>query len=207
MRKTAILKKSKINLQLSKEFTIDDSSENTIFLSAISRKGNISSLNNLIAQGLVVENSFIKTDLKCRTTLPNVYAVGDVNGKIMLAHVASTEGSYVIDTILGNEKDIPYDMMPFNLYASIEFASIGLSEDKAKEQGFLVETGKFPLSANGKALADGNSDGFVKVIYEKKYGEILGVHIVAPNATDLIGEASLGMRLESTIWDWENHYI
>jgi dihydrolipoamide dehydrogenase len=119
----------------------------------------------------------------------------------MLAHVASAEGIAAVDTILNQGKDLVYDMMPYNLYGSIEIASIGLTEESALAKGFIVETGKFPFSANGKALIEDSAEGFVKIVYDKTYGEILGVHIYGENATDLISEAALAMRLESTIYD------
>ncbi|MFC1742609.1 dihydrolipoyl dehydrogenase [Candidatus Riflebacteria bacterium] len=170
------------------------------YLFALPRKANLNGIESLIAAGLELENrGFIKTDLRCRTTLPGIYAVGDVNGKFMLAHVAAAEGSCAADTICGKGKDLVYDLMPYNLYSHPEIASIGLTEKAALAKGFLVETGKFPFAANGKALADGTSEGFVKIINEKKYGEILGVHIVAANATDLIGEAGLALQMEATV--------
>jgi len=211
---TKTLKKNKIKLHLGYEaISYNDgllikSSKNEkvikteTFIYTPSRKPYLKGIEPLFKAGLeLTEKGFIKTDLRCRTTLPNVYAIGDINGRFMLAHVASVEGTCAVDTILGQGKDLVYDMMPYNMYAKPEFASVGMTEKAAKEKGFLVETGKFPFAANGKALAEGNSDGFVKVVYDKKYGEILGVHIVAENATDLIGESVMAMQLETTVYD------
>jgi len=172
-----------------------------IYLSAISRQGNFTGLDSLIEKRLDTYGSFIKTDLRARTSIPHVYAIGDVNGVAMLAHVASAEGTTAVNTILGVGKDLIYEMMPYNLYGKLEFASVGLTEQAALERGFIVESGKFPLIANGKALAEGNAEGLVKIVYDKKYGEILGVHIAADNATDLISESVMAMQLESTVWD------
>jgi dihydrolipoamide dehydrogenase len=172
-----------------------------IYLSALPRTANLTGLEALVKSGMELKKGFIRTDLRARTTLPNIFAVGDVNGKIMLAHVASAEGTTAVETILGEGKDLVYDLMPYNLYAKPEFASVGLTQQEAEKRGFLVETGKFPMTANGKALADDSADGFVKVVYDKKYGEILGVHIAADNATDLISESVMAMKVESTVWD------
>lgn len=211
---TKTLKKNKIKLNLGYEaisyndgLVIKSSKDEKVikteaFIYTPSRKPYLKGIESLINSGLeLTEKGFVKTDLRCRTTIPGVYAIGDINGRFMLAHVASVEGTCAVETILGQGKDLVYDMMPYNMYAKPEFASVGLTEKSAKEKGFLVETGKFPFAANGKALAEGNSDGFVKVVYDKKYGEILGVHIVAENATDLIGESVTAMQLETTVYD------
>ena len=172
-----------------------------VYLSALSRQGNLEGLDALIDDGMELHKGYIKTDLRGRTSLPHIYAVGDINGRMMLAHVASVEGTTAVDTILNKGKDLVYDMMPYNLYGKLELASVGLTEKEALERGFLTATGKFSLSANGKALAEATADGFVKVVYEKQYGELLGIHIAADNATDLIGESVMAMQLESTVWD------
>jgi len=130
--------------------------------------------------------------------VPNVYAVGDVTGGRMFAHVAIAEGIAAAENIAGLESTIDYGTVPSCMYCQPEVASIGLSEAEAKEQGYDVAVGKFPLLANGRALALGESDGFAKVVCDGETGEILGVHLVAPHATDLIGEATLAMRMECT---------
>jgi dihydrolipoamide dehydrogenase len=209
------LKKSRIKLHLgwkatelsSKGLTIAKETDTATltadyFLLATRRKPNLDGLKTLLDEGMETDkNGYVRTDLRARTTLPHIYAVGDLNGRFMLAHVASAEGTCAVETILGKGRDLVYDMMPYNLYGKMEFASVGLTQNEAEKRGFLVATGKFPFAANGKALAEGNADGFVKVVYEKQLGEILGVHIAAPNATDLISESVMAMQVESTVWD------
>jgi dihydrolipoamide dehydrogenase len=150
---------------------------------------------------LVLEDGFVKVDAFGRTSSPGVYAVGDLTGKTMLAHGASAQGLAAVNHIAGSAEPVDYDRVPWNIYLYPEVASIGLSEEALKERGAEFDKSVFPLTANSKALLQGETDGFVKVLADKKYGEVLGVHIVAPNATDMIGEAALAMRLESTALD------
>jgi len=150
---------------------------------------------------LEIENGFIKTDEDCKTSYDNVYAIGDVNGKSYFAHIGSAQGLHVIDKIKGVNSKLDIKKYPLNMYTTPEIAQIGLTEKEIKEQGYEIKIGEFPLSANGKALTEGNTEGFVRVLSEKKYGEVLGVQIVAANATDLIAEASAYMQLESTVYD------
>ena len=209
-----MLKKKRVKLFLQSEVKNFENNEITyeskgeikrekadIMLSATTRKASLSGLEYLVENGLRIENGYVKTDLRCRTSLPGIYAVGDVNGLWMLAHVASVEGTTAVETINGGGSDLNYEMMPVCLYSDPEISCVGITEQNAMEKGFLVETGKFPLNANGKALAEGQSEGFVKVVSDKKYGEILGVHIIADNATDLIGESVLAMQMEGTLYD------
>jgi dihydrolipoamide dehydrogenase len=168
------------------------------------RTANLQGLEPLLKAGMELKNGYIRTDLRTRTTLPNVYAAGDVNGLFMLAHVASKEGLTAVETILNKGRDILYDMMPYNMYSTPEIASVGLTEKAALAKGLLVSTGTFPLTANGKALASGDPDGFIKIVFEKKYKEILGIHMAASHATDLIGEGVLAMSLESTLEELGN---
>lgn len=170
-----------------------------VYLSAIAREGNLAGLEALISKGLELHRGHIKTDLRCRTSLPHVYAVGDINGRFMTAHVASKEGLTAVETILGEGKDILYDFMPYNMYSNPEFASVGLTEHEAEHKGFLVSTGKFSLSNNAKAQADGHAEGFIKIVFDKKTEEILGIHIATKNATDLIGEALVAMSSGMTL--------
>ena len=149
--------------------------------------------------GVQTEDGFIVVDEYLRTSVPNVYAVGDVAGGKMFAHVAIAEGIAAAENIAGLESTIDYGTVPTCMYCQPEVASVGLSEAEAKEQGYDVAVGKFPLLANGRALALGESDGFAKVVCDGETGEILGVHLVAPHATDLIGEAALAMRTECTV--------
>jgi len=170
-----------------------------IYLSCIGRKGNFFGLENLLKAGLEIYSDHIRTDTSCRTNLPHVYAVGDINGRFMTAHVASKEGEAAVDAILEKEENLIYDFMPYNMYSNPEFASVGLTEKEALHRGFLVSTGKFSLSHNAKAQADGDAGGFIKIVFDKKTEEILGVHIATKHATDLIGEAIVAMNAGMTI--------
>jgi dihydrolipoamide dehydrogenase len=135
-----------------------------------------------------------------RTHAPNIYAVGDVIGKIQLAHVASMEGIVAAhNAALGESKLMDYKAVPNCVYTIPEVASVGLSQREAEAAGYEVTTGKYQFRANGKAMAIGEQDGFAKVVAEKKYGEVLGVHIVGPHATDLIHEGVAAIKLEATL--------
>ncbi len=158
-------------------------------------------LNGLEALDLTLENGFVKTDAFMRTNVENVYAIGDLNGNYMLAHVASKEGIIATEHINGGKEEMTYDKVPAGIYTFPEIAQVGLTEETAKEKGLEIKTSTFPLSANGKALAENQSLGMVKMIATKKYGEIIGVHILSDSATELISEAVLGMNLETTAQD------
>lgn len=129
-----------------------------------------------------------------------VYAIGDITGSIWLAHLASKEGILAVDHLMGKDPmPINYDLVPMCTYCHPEVASVGLTEEKAKERGYDVKTGVFPFSAVGKAKILNQSEGFVKIVTEAKYDEILGLHIIGPKATELITEGTLAMELESTL--------
>jgi dihydrolipoamide dehydrogenase len=133
-----------------------------------------------------------------QTKAPNVYAIGDIVNTPWLAHVASAEGILAVDHMAGKEaRPIDYDKIPNCTYCSPEVASVGLSEKAARERGYSVKVGQFPFSAIGKAMILGETEGFIKIVSEDKYGEVLGVHIVGPKATELISEACLGLNLET----------
>lgn len=136
----------------------------------------------------------IPVNEKLQTNIPNIYAIGDITNKIQLAHVASVQGLVAVDNIMGRESIINYDVIPGCVYTIPEVAGVGLTTQAAKEQGLEVASAKFPFLANGKALAMGEGEGFVKIIAEPKTGKILGVHIVGPHATDLVAEAALAMK-------------
>jgi dihydrolipoamide dehydrogenase len=128
-----------------------------------------------------------------------IYAIGDVVPSQQLAHVASAEGIVAVEKIAGHEvRPLNYDHMPSCTYCAPEVASVGLTEAKAKEQGYDIRIGRFPFSANSKASIQGESEGFVKVISEARYDELLGVHILGPHATDMIAEAAVALELEAT---------
>lgn len=140
----------------------------------------------------------VTDDLK--TSVPNIYAIGDVTGRIQLAHVASYEGSIAAENIVkGSQKLADYRAVPNCIYTNPEVASVGLTEGEAKEQGYEVITGKFMFRPLGKAMASGHQEGFVKVVSEKKYGEVLGVHVIGAHATDLIAQAVVAIKLEATV--------
>jgi len=148
--------------------------------------------------GIQLRDGFIVVDEHMRTNLPNIYAVGDVTGGKMLAHLAFAGGIVAAENIAGIETTIDYRAVPTCVYTSPEIASVGLSQEEAAKLGYNVSIGKFPYLANGRALTLGEREGFVKIVSDKETDEILGVHILGPNATDLIGEAAIAIRLECT---------
>lgn len=160
-----------------------------------------------VTEGIGLENTNIKTDRgfipvdgMMRTTEPNVYAIGDVVPSAMLAHVASAEGILAVEHIAGHQglSPINYDLTPSATYTYPEVASVGLTEKKAKERGYDVKVGIFPFSAITKASISGEGMGMVKVVSDKKYDEVLGVHMVGPKVTELLAEACIALRLETT---------
>ncbi|MFW5841672.1 MAG: dihydrolipoyl dehydrogenase [Bacillota bacterium] len=179
-------------------YTLDDKEEtieqDLILLSV----GMTPNLKGLEALDLETDRTGIITNEYMQTNIDDVYAIGDVNGKFQLAHVASKEGLVAVDHILGKDHKIDYRLVPSGIYTFPEIAQVGITEAQAKEQDLDYKTSTFPLSANGKALAENASVGMVKFIADKKYNEIIGVHILAPHATELISEAVLGMSLEAT---------
>ncbi len=150
------------------------------------------------ALGIKTERGAIVTDLTLKTSVPNIYAIGDVNGKAMLAHTASMEGIVAVENICGHNSTMDYGKIPSAIYIQPEIASIGLTEKQAKEKYGEIKVGRFPLMANGKAKVAGEERGLAKVITEAKYGEIVGVHLYCIHATDMIAEASVAMKLEAT---------
>lgn len=155
-------------------------------------------------EGLNLEldsKGFIKTNERLETSVKGVYAIGDLNGKFALAHVASAEGIVAAENIMGIDSIMNYNIVPTGIYTFPELASVGLTEEEARKKGHDITVSKFPLAANGKALAEGEATGFVKIISDNEYGEVIGVHIMASNATDMISEAIVAMQLESTVYD------
>nr|MBA3256303.1 FAD-dependent oxidoreductase [Pyrinomonadaceae bacterium] len=147
-----------------------------------------------------VEKGFIQVDGFQQTGENGVYAIGDVVPTPLLAHLASKEGIVAAEHIAGHKDVRPINLrlVPNCTYCDPEVASVGLTEAKAREMGYEVKLGKFPFSASGKARILGEEEGFVKIVSEAKYDEILGVHIIGPHATELIAEACVAMQLEST---------
>jgi len=146
-----------------------------------------------------MDGKFIKVNEKMETSIPNIYAIGDVTGHQMLAHKASAEGIVAAENASGHSSRIDYSKIPNCIYTLPEVSSVGLTEKKAKERGLQIMTGRFPFQSNGRALAAGEPEGFVKIVAEKDLGQIIGVHILGENATDLIGGPTLALALEATV--------
>ncbi len=166
-------------------------------LMAVGRAANLAGIDTE-ALGIKTERGAIVTDETLRTSADGVYAIGDVNGKAMLAHTASMEGIVAVKNICGEKAAMDYSKIPSAIYIQPEIASVGLTEKQAAEKYGKINVGKFPLMANGKAKVAGEERGLVKVIAEAKYGEIVGVHLYCLHATDMIAEAVVAMKLEST---------
>jgi len=172
--------------------------EADIILSAVGIKTNIENIG-LEDIGIVVDRDKIIVNDFYQTNIPGYYAIGDVTPGQALAHVASAEGILCVEKIAGQHVDpLDYGNIPGCTYCSPEIASVGLTEKQAKDKGLDIKVGKFPFSASGKASAGGNKDGFVKVIFDAKYGEWLGCHMIGAGVTDMIAEAVLGRKLETT---------
>jgi dihydrolipoamide dehydrogenase len=209
-------RKRKINVMVNTRFESARINERDVeirYTGADGRGGRVTAETLLVAvgrrpftDGLGLENTrcevdrgYIKVDGQMRTAEPNMYAVGDVVLTPWLAHVASKEGCLAAEHIAGrNPLPIDYDRVPNCTYCEPEIGSVGLAEAKAIEKGYRVKVGKFPFSALGKAMILGETEGFVKVVADEQYDEVLGVHIIGPYATDLLAEACVAVGLEST---------
>lgn len=169
-------------------------------LAAIGFKANTENLG-LEGVGVTLDKrGFINTDANMATNVPGIWAIGDVTGKLLLAHAASAMGIHCAETIKGiKRKPIDFTMIPSATYSYPQVASFGLSEKEALEAGKQIKKGKFPFQANGKALGLGESTGFVKVIVDAKYGEILGAHMIGPEVSELLPELSLAQQSELTV--------
>lgn len=159
------------------------------------RKSEIDVINGL---SIVTDKQGIVVDEYMRTNISNIYAIGDVTGKVMLAHVATHQALVAVKNILGKETKMNYNVIPSCIYTNPELASVGLTEEDARINYGSVRVGLFPFAASGKAKTIGETDGFVKIICDEKYNEILGVHIVGAHATELIAEACLAIKMECT---------
>ena len=172
--------------------------EADIVLSAVGIASNLENIG-LEDVGIVTDRNKILVNDWYQTNIPGYYAIGDVVPGPALAHVASAEGITCVEKIAGlNAEAIDYGNIPGCTYATPEIASVGMTEKQAKEAGYDLKIGKFPFSASGKASAAGTKDGFVKVIFDAKYGEWLGCHMIGAGVTDMIAEAVLGRKLETT---------
>jgi len=167
-------------------------------LVAIGVQGNTEDLG-LEDAGVVLEKGWIKTSKYMETSVPGIYAIGDVAGPPWLAHVASHEGITAVEHLAGlNVKPMRYDNVPGCTYCSPQVASIGMTEKAARKAGHDLKIGKFPYRGSGKAMAIGETDGFTKLIYDANYGELLGAHIIGADATELIAEVGIARNLEAT---------
>jgi len=152
--------------------------------------------------GVEMDRRTIKTDDHMRTNLEGVYAVGDVVGKYPLAHVASTQGEVAVENALGHEVEMSYRAIPEVIFCHPQIAVTGMTEAKAKEAGYDVQVGRYPFSAVPKAAAAGHTDGFIKIVSERRYGQVLGIHMIGAGVTDLVAEGVLGINLETTVEDF-----
>ncbi len=179
--------------------------ETEVVLMAVGRKPNLEEIG-LEEAGVEVEDGFIRIDEWCRTSAEGVYAIGDVAGQPMLAHKGSHEGIVAAEHIAGDaEHPVRYDNIPSVGYCHPEVASIGMTEEEAEEAGHDVAVGKFPLTALGRAATAAATEGFIKVVSETKYGEVLGVHMIGHNVSELVAEAGLGRALETTVEEIAAH--
>lgn len=166
-------------------------------LVAVGRKPNMSGLESL---GLRLAGAYIEVDSQLMTSIPDIYAVGDVIGGYQLAHVASAEGGIAAHNATQEEKQaVDYRVVPRCIYTFPEVASVGMNEMEAERLGYNVQKAVYPLKASGKAMAMDETEGFIKIIADKKYGEVLGVVIVGPHATEMISEASTFIYMEGTV--------
>lgn len=172
--------------------------EGDVALMAIGVQGNVENIG-LDEIGVRYERSFIKVNEYYKTNVDGIYAIGDIIGPPLLAHVASAEGITCVEAIAGkNPPVVDYDNIPGCTYCQPQVASIGLTEDKAIEQGYELKIGRFPFTASGKARAIGETDGLVKLIFDAKYGELLGAHILGSDATEMIAELGVAKTLGTT---------
>ena len=179
--------------------------ETDILLMAVGRKPVTEGLG-LEALGVEMDGPWIKINEWCESSVPGVYAIGDVAGQPMLAHKGSHEGIVAAERIAGvAHHPMRYDNIPSVGYCHPEVASIGLTEDEAKDAGHEITVGKYPLTSHGRALTAGHNEGFVKIIADARYGEILGVHMIGYNVSELIGEVGMARALESTVEEVAAH--
>ncbi len=167
---------------------VEHSVDSEVTLVSIGRIPNVHGFENI---GLNIDKGRIITDSKTRTNIPHIYAIGDVTNRKMLAHIASAQARVVAHTILGKEDSINEDKVPSCIYTYPEVASIGYTEAEAKAKGFEVKVSKFPFAALGKAISQGQTDGFVKLIADAKTQKVIGGHILSAHATDMIAELSI----------------
>ena len=168
-------------------------------------RGPVTSGLGVESLGIALDKGYVKVDSLCRTSVPNISAIGDViaiEGRVhpQLAHVSSAEGILVAERLAGKDvRPLNYDHVPGCTYCDPEIGSVGLTEAAAKKQGYDVRVGSFPFGVLGRAKMAGETDGFVKIVADKQYDEVLGVHMIGPRSTELVAEAALALRLECTV--------
>jgi dihydrolipoamide dehydrogenase len=183
----------------------EETIETDVVLMAVGRSPMTEGLG-LDAVGVEMNGPWVKIDEWCATSVPGIYAIGDVAGEPMLAHKGSHEGIVAAEKIAGvAEHPMRYDNIPSVGYCHPEVATIGMTEEEATEAGYEVKVGKYPLTAHGRALTAAHNEGFVKIVADAKYGEVLGVHMIGHNVSELIGEAGLARALESTVEEIAAH--
>ena len=176
----------------------EETREAEVILSAVGITPNLENIG-IEEMGIEMDNGKIKVDEFYRTNIEGVYAIGDIINGPALAHVASAEGIACVEKIAGENPDpIDYSNLPSCTYTTPEVASVGMTEKDAKEAGYEIKVGKFPFTASGKASAAGEKDGFVKLIFEAKYGELLGGHLIGATVTEMISELVVGKKIEAT---------
>lgn len=177
---------------------LERKAEGDVVIIAAGRKPNTEGVG-LENTGIEMDRGFIKVNDGLETSIKGIYAIGDVTGKVLLAHVASAQGMVAAANASGKCKKINYSIVPSCIYTNPEVATVGLSEEEAKKKGYDIKIGRFPVSANGKSMITGEKEGVAKIVTYKVTGEILGAHIISPRATDMIAEICVAMNLESTI--------
>ncbi len=183
----------------------EETIETDVVLMAVGRSPVTEGLG-LAEAGVEMNGPWVKIDEWCQTNVPGIYAIGDVAGEPMLAHKGSHEGIVAAEKIAGvAHHPMRYDNIPSVGYCHPEVATIGMTEDEAAEAGYEVKVGKYPLTAHGRALTAAHNEGFVKIVADAKYGEVLGVHMIGHNVSELIGEAGLARALESTVEEIAAH--
>lgn len=197
--KTVMESISKNGSYLKAVFTTQDEIKELVIEKVLMATGRKPVIPIIEGNNLKATKSGIIVDDYNRTNIENVYAIGDVTGGPMLAHVASYQGILAVKNALGDSCKMSYNIIPSCIYVQPEAATVGLTEEESRKRyGDKIKIGIFPLNGNGKALTLGETEGFIKIISESKYNEIIGVHIVGPNATELIAEATLAIKMECT---------
>ena len=185
----------KVSVSINEESSIIDCDK---VLVAVGVQGNVDGIG-LESAGVQTERGFIPVNEAMQSNVPNIYAIGDVTGKLLLAHVASAQGVTSVEHIAGlDPPPLDYGQMPRAIYCRPQVASFGLTEEQAREAGYSVKIGKFPLSASGKALALNESEGMVKLVVEAEIGELLGGHMIGAEVTEMLGELGMARLLEAT---------